>query len=263
MSDEKDQEQKEPNFPDAEPAGEEPVTFGPQPKDSDAASAEETEEPQAAPQAAPDGMPTYEELEAKAAELKDQLWRTRAEAENTRRRSDREKSDLGKYAITNFAREMVSVADNLRRALGSVEESQRSENEALDTFCVGIEMTEKELTNAFGQFGISPIQALDQLFDHNLHQAMLEMEDPSKPVGTVVQEIQMGYMIHDRLLRPAMVGVAKGGPKPEPVAEAEPEAESQPAEPSVSESSQAYEKRVAASEPDDENKSGSKIDTKL
>ena len=265
MSDKKDQEQSEQNetLPDAEnDAGDDGGDDAPEASEPDpVGDGEAPAEPDA--EALPeDRPPTYEELEDETAKLKDQLLRTLADAENRSRRSDREKSDLAKYAIANFAREITSVADNLRRALSSVEEDQRAENESLNNFCVGIEMTEKELFNVFSQAGIHPIEAMGRQFDHNQHQAMLEVEDDSKPAGTVVQELQQGYMINDRLLRPAMVGVSKGGPKPEPLAEAEAGEEKPTADKSVSESSQAYEKRADAADHEEET-SGSKVDTKL
>ena len=112
--------------------------------------------------------------------------------------------------ITNFAREIISVADNLARALSSVDENSRKGNEELESLYVGIEMTEKELISKFEQFNIKVIDAIGNKFDHNVHQAMFEIDDSDQPAGVVVQEVQKGYMLHDRLLRPAMVGVSKG-----------------------------------------------------
>jgi len=147
-------------------------------------------------------------LEAEVAEMKDKSLRAMAEAENVRRRAEREREETSKYAITNFARDLLSVADNLRRALDSLPEHLR-ENEELDNFLTGVEMTEKELLGAFEKHGIVPIQPEGEKFDHNYHQAMFEVESNDHPPGTVVQVVQTGYMIKDRLLRPAMVGVAK------------------------------------------------------
>lgn len=152
-------------------------------------------------------------LEAALAESKDKLLRALAEAENTRRRGAREKEEASKYAITAFARDMLSVADNLHRALDSVDDAARAEDESLDTLMVGVEMTEREMLGAFKRIGITAIDALDKKFDHNFHQAMFEMDDEGCPVGTVIKILQTGYMLHDRLLRPAQVGVSKGGPK--------------------------------------------------
>jgi molecular chaperone GrpE len=166
-----------------------------------------------------DGMQTYEELQASAAELKDQLLRALADTENTRRRAEREKSDTAKYATANMARAVLGVADNLSRALASVSAEAKAADEDLNNLCVGIELTEIEMVNAFEQFGITPIEAMGKKFDHNFHQAMFEIEDADQPAGTVVQEVQRGYVIHDRLLRPSMVGVTKGGPKTKAPAE--------------------------------------------
>jgi len=167
----------------------------------------------AAGEAGEDATLTYEELQASVAELKDHLLRALADTENTRRRAEREKTDTAKYAATNMARAVLGVADNLSRALATVSEEAKEADEELKNLCVGIELTETEMVNAFEQFGIVPIEAMGRKFDHNFHQAMFEIEDPDLPAGTVVQEVQRGYVIHDRLLRPAMVGVSKGGPK--------------------------------------------------
>ena len=162
-----------------------------------------------------DAPPTYEELLSDVASLKDQLLRALAETENVRRRAERDKADLSKYAVANFAREVLGVADNLRRAVEAVDKDTVEGNEDLRNLHVGIEMTQKALEASYERFGIKPIEAMGEKFNHNFHQAMFEVEDPERPEGVVVQEIQTGYMIHDRLLRPAMVGVSKGGPKPE------------------------------------------------
>ena len=189
-------------------------------------------------------VPTYEELQSEVANIKDQLLRWLAEAENTRRRTEREKTDMSKYAITNFAREIISVADNLTRALGSISDDTRSENEELANLCLGIEMTDKELMNTFEKFNIKAIDSIGQKFDHNIHQAMFEVDDLDQPAGMVVQEIQKGYVLFDRLLRPAMVGVSKGGPKSEVTEDNPPTVE--PAKEKVAnDSSSAYEKQSA------------------
>lgn len=156
-------------------------------------------------------------LEKDLAEMKDKWMRSVADAQNIRRRADRDKSDALKYGVTNFAREMVSVADNLRRAMESAPEDIKDSD-----VIKGVEMTERELQNAFNKAGIKRIEALGQAFDHNLHQAMYEIEDLNRPAGLIAQVMQDGYVIHDRLLRPAMVGVTKGGPKLEVVAEVAP-----------------------------------------
>ena len=213
------------------------------------------------------GPATYEELQSEVATLKDQLLRALAETENIRRRGERERADLAKYAPANFARDILSVADNLQRALESVSDDARAANEELNNFYAGIEITAKELPAGFERFGIKPIDALGKRFDHNFHQAMFELDDPSQPAGTVVQVIQTGYMIHDRLLRPAMVGVAKGGPKPDAATDDEtalpPEAgEVAEAEKAATEGHAAYEKRADAVDGDGET-TGPKLDTEL
>ena len=154
------------------------------------------------------------ELEAEIAKLKDQVLRALAETENTRRRLEQQAEERGKYAVTGFARDMVSVADNLRRALDSVKPEGLEGSDVARNLVAGVEMIERDLLNTFERHGIRPVAALGERFDPNLHQAMMEMEDASKPSGTVVLVMQTGYTIHDRLLRPAMVAVSKGGPKP-------------------------------------------------
>jgi molecular chaperone GrpE len=190
-----------------------------------------------------DGPPTYEELKSEVAALKDQLLRALAEGQNVRRRIERDKADMSKYAITNFARQIISVADNLTRALASVSETSRKKSEELNSLFIGIEMTDKELLNSFEQFNIKLVESVGQKFDHNIHQAMFEVDDPNQVSGMVVQEMQKGYLLHDRLLRPAMVGVSKGGPKPEVGEEAVPVVKLL-VEKTANESSSAYEKQA-------------------
>lgn len=149
---------------------------------------------------------------AELAELKDQLLRALAEVENVRRRGQRERDDASKYAITNFAREIVTVVDNLRRAIEAVPAEARATDENLKNLLTGVELTERTLLAALERFGVKRIDPLGEKFDHNLHQAMMQVDDPTRPAGTVVQVMQSGYVLHDRLLRPAMVAVSKGGP---------------------------------------------------
>ena len=149
---------------------------------------------------------------AEVAELKDQLLRALAEVENVRRRGQKERDDASKYAIANFAREIVTVVDNLRRAIETVPAEALETDENLKNLLTGVELTERTLLAALERFGIKRIDPLGEKFDHNLHQAMMQVDDPSKPAGTVVQVMQSGYVLHDRLLRPAMVAVSKGGP---------------------------------------------------
>ncbi|MBF0334935.1 MAG: nucleotide exchange factor GrpE [Alphaproteobacteria bacterium] len=156
------------------------------------------------------------QLEAEAAKLKDQLLRALAETENTRRRLEQQAEDRGRYAVAAFARDMLGVSDNLRRALTAVPAEEREANELIKGLAVGVEMTERELQAAFEKQNIRRIEALGEKFDPNLHQAMMEVEDPTKPSGTVVMVMAEGYTIHDRLLRAAMVAVSRGGPKGQP-----------------------------------------------
>ncbi len=218
-------------------------------------------EPESEPETVDNQPPTYEELQSEVAALKDQLLRALAEAENIRRRTEREKHDMSKYAITNFARQIVSVADNLMRAIDSVSEEARTANDEFNNLYVGIEMTGRELTTSFEQFGIKEIDATGKKFDHNLHQAMFEIDDPSQPAGLVVQEVQRGYTIHDRLLRPAMVGVSKGGPKLESNG-VEKESVEPPVEKAASNTSAAYEKQSEAADQEAESGDG-QVDKKL
>ena len=159
------------------------------------------------------GKPEEEDPEAQIATLNDKLLRALAETENIRRRAQRDKEDASKYAIASFARDMLSVSDNLKRAMDSVDDETRKKDAAVEQIMVGLEMTEREIQNIFERSGIKTIEALGQKFDHNQHEAMFEVDDESKPAGTVVQEVETGFMLHDRLLRPAKVGVSKGGPK--------------------------------------------------
>lgn len=152
-------------------------------------------------------------LEREVAELKDKLLRTMADSENTRRIASREKDNASKYAIANFAREMLTVADNMSRALESIPEEARKESETMETFYVGVDMTCRDMLAAFERVGIQPIEALGKAFDPALHEAMFEAPDESVVEGTVVQVLRTGYVLGDRLLRPSQVGIAKGGPK--------------------------------------------------
>lgn len=149
-------------------------------------------------------------LEAEIQTLKDQLLRTMADAENARRRSEREREDTAKFAVSKFAKDLLAVADNLRRAVESVGADVRAQNEQVGTLLTGVEATERQLLSAFDRAGIQKLEPLDQPFDPNFHQVMMELEGTGKQAGTVVQVLQAGYSIHGRLLREAIVGVAKG-----------------------------------------------------
>lgn len=147
-------------------------------------------------------------LETELATLKDQWLRAMAETENLRRRAQKDREEALKYASTNFGRDMLTVADNLRRALESI--STLGElPDSMKPLVEGIELTENSLLSTFERHGIKKIDPLNEKFDANIHQAMFEVEDGSVSAGTIVQVLQAGYMMHDRLLRPAMVGVSK------------------------------------------------------
>jgi molecular chaperone GrpE len=157
-------------------------------------------------------------LEGELATLKDQWLRAMAETENLRRRATRDREEALKYASTNFGRDMLAIADNLRRALESCPATEDLP-EPVKALIQGIEMTESALLSTFDRHGIKKIHPLSEKFDANSHQAMFEVEDESVPAGTVVQVLQTGYTLHDRLLRPAMVGVSKGVAKQESCAD--------------------------------------------
>jgi molecular chaperone GrpE len=150
--------------------------------------------------------------QAEAAALKDQLLRALAETENVRRRAQRDREEAGKYAITAFARELVGVADNLRRAIAAIPPEALANDEALKNLAAGVELTERQLLTAFERFALRKIEPLGEKFDSNLHQAMFELPAQGQPTGTVLQVLQPGYVLHDRLVRPAMVAVAKAEP---------------------------------------------------
>jgi molecular chaperone GrpE len=179
----------------------------------------EDQNPPAEPQAAPAEAPAAQDdtkatLEAENAILKDRLLRTLADMENLRRRGEKDIADARTYAMTNFARDMVNVADNLRRAIESVPADARQAVEGvLKSVLEGIELTERDLVNTLERHGIKKLDPVGQKFDPNFHQAMMEMQDTTVPSGTVTQVIQTGFAIGERVLRPALVGVAKGGPK--------------------------------------------------
>ncbi len=186
---------------------------GPGPMETAAGGADPADEP--------------DELElayGEVADLKDKLLRAMAETENLRRRGEREKDDLRKYAVADFARDILAVSDNLQRALSSVDEEARKSSPELDQLLEGVELTQRELQGHFDKHGIKEINPLGEKLDPNLHQAVVQIDHPEAPHGTVVQVMQPGYVIQDRLLRAAMVGVAKGQPAAKPAAEAHGEA---------------------------------------
>lgn len=153
-------------------------------------------------------------LEAENADVKDRLLRLAADMENLRRRTEREIKDARQYAVTSFAREILSVADNLRRAIEAVPAEARAGGDAgLVSLLDGVEMTERGLLASLEKHGVRKLEPEGQRFDPNFHQAMFEVPNPDVPNNTVVQVVQDGYVIGERVLRPAMVGVSKGGPK--------------------------------------------------
>lgn len=150
------------------------------------------------------------ELEAEVAKLKDHLLRTMADMDNVRKRAERDKEQIRKFGIAGFAKDLLTAADNLRRALDAAPESTDELDQAVRNLIVGVEMTERELLTAFEKHGIRKIEPVGEKFDYNFHQAMFEVENSGQEAGTVVQVLQPGYAIEDRVLRAAMVGVAKG-----------------------------------------------------
>lgn len=150
------------------------------------------------------------ELTAEVAALKDRLVRTYADLENTRKRAERDRQDALKFGATKFARDMCEVADNLRRALSSVPEDAGDAN--LVALTEGVKVTQAALSQIFERHGVKQIEAREQKFDPNLHEAMTEIEIPGAPPGTCVDVIEEGYTLNGRLLRPARVVVAKGNP---------------------------------------------------
>src|SRR5882757_2654933 len=159
-------------------------------------------------------------LQTENADLKDRLLRLAAEMENLRKRMAREIDDTRSYAITKFARDMLAATDSLSRALLVLPaETRDTADGPLKSLIDGIDLTEREMQRLLAVHGVKPIEAEGQKFDPHRHQAMFEVPDPTRPEGTVIQVVQAGYAIGDRVLRPAMVGVAKGGTAPVPAGE--------------------------------------------
>ena len=180
--------------------------------------------PEAAPEAAPleadAAVDTVAQLEAEKAELKDKLLRTLADMENLRRRTEREVGDARTYGVTSFARDMLTVADNLRRALDSLPADARaSADPQVKALIDGVELTERDFLKTLEKHGVKKREPVGEKFNPNFDQAMFEIPDDSKPGGTVIQVVQAGYVIGERVLRPSMVGVSKAAPKPAPAEE--------------------------------------------
>jgi molecular chaperone GrpE len=188
----------------------------------------QTEAPEIAAEPAPDRTAA---LEAEVADLKNRLLRTLADMENLRRRTEREMADTRQYAVANFARDVLNVGDNLRRAIDAVPAEVRDGSDpALSALLEGVEVTERGLAQTLQKFGVRQMEPKGQKFDPTRHQAMFEIEDKERTSGTIAEVVQAGYAIGERVLRPAMVGVTKGGPKVAAVKPVEPSAEAQPAE---------------------------------
>ena len=153
-------------------------------------------------------------LEAEKLDLKDRLLRSLADMENLRRRTERDVADARSYGIASFARDMLTVADNLARALASLPAASREAgDDMLRAFIEGVELTERDLLKTLDKHGVKKREPLGEKFNPNFDQAMFEVPDPAQPNGTVMQVVQPGYVIGERVLRPSMVGVTRGGPK--------------------------------------------------
>ena len=172
-----------------------------------------SEAPASGPTEQPDPFAVLEALKDENASLKDKVLRTMAEMENLRRRTDKEVTDTKTYAVSNFAREMLNVADNLHRAIASLPPDARSGSEAVRGLAEGIELTERDLLSRLARFNVKPVEPEGKKFDPNLHEALFEVPDESVPAGTVLQVVETGYAIGERVLRPAKVGISRGGPK--------------------------------------------------
>ncbi|MGA9764965.1 MAG: nucleotide exchange factor GrpE [Rhodomicrobium sp.] len=210
--------------------GEHASQGGPEQADSSAEQAEAARSAQA-------GLQQVAELKAENADLRDRLLRTMAEMENLRRRTEREKADTSKYAISEFARDAVSIGDNLRRAIEAAQKEPLDESPALRTLLEGVEVTERDLFKVFERHGITRFDPLGEKFDPHFHEAMVKVDVPGVPADMVVQVLQAGYKIADRVLRPAAVIVAKGGTPAR--APERPEAESPQEPPSENEAREA------------------------
>ncbi len=170
------------------------------------------DEPSVEPEEADGASARIAELEAEVSSLKDQLLRAMAETENLRQRTRREREDTVKYAAMGLVKDLVEVTDNLKRAVDSVPAEAVEQDEQLKNLLTGVEMTEKQILTVFERHNIKQVAALGEKLDPHSHEALFEVPDPNSPAGTVVQVMQPGYRLHDRLVRPARVGVAVGGP---------------------------------------------------
>ncbi len=205
---------------------EKPTDAGQQPLPADAPAAGEPL-PQA-PEAMADPVGVLEgrvkELEAQQSDLTDRLLRAHADMDNLRKRSEREKADGAKYAITKFALDIVGISDNFQRAVSAVPDGAADEDGPLKSVLEGVLMTERAFLQVLERHGVRRMDPQGEPFNPNVHQAVMEQDDATVPVGTVVRVFQLGYMIEDRVLRPAMVVVSRGGPKTAEPAEPAPSA---------------------------------------
>ncbi len=188
----------------------EPQAKAPQPANGEDGAPAAEEAPSTAVVETPEGA--LEAARAEAAQLKDQLLRALAEMENVRKRVQRERDEATKFAVAEFARDLVAVADNLRRALDAIPPEALESDESLRNLAAGVELTERQLAAVFERHAIRRFEPLGEKFDSHRHQAIMEVAGSGRPAGTVVQVLQAGYLLRDRLLRPAMVGVAKAEP---------------------------------------------------
>ncbi|MFZ1414984.1 MAG: nucleotide exchange factor GrpE [Defluviicoccus sp.] len=197
--------------------------------------------------------------EAEIAKLKDDYLRALAETENVRRRGARDREEASQYAVAGFARDMLAVADNLHRALMSVGVDARAADPALDALMSGVEMTERELASALERYGVKRLEAEGKPFDPHFHEALFEIPNADVPNGTVLQVLSQGYTLNERILRPARVGVSRGGPKVAP-ASAQATAPEAAAQARARASAEAYEQ---PSEPAGGTAAGTRIDETL
>jgi len=207
MNDQSNQDQNGPDLKRSEPQEAPEPTPGPEAAAQPASGAGEGDGSEADPFA------VLQALQAENAELKDRLMRALAETENTRRRAEKDRSDASKFGGSGIVKELLPVLDNLGRAVGAVPPELLEENDQIKNLVVGVEMTEKQFLDAFTRFNVTKIDPKGEKFSYERHQAMSEREGTGEPAGTIVDVLQPGYMMHDRLLRPAMVIVAKGEPQ--------------------------------------------------
>ena len=187
----------------------------PRPNDKPQAQ-QDSSEAMASNEASAEVTGDLEALLTENTDMRDKLLRTMADMENLRRRTEREKEDTARYAISNFARDVLTIGDNLRRVIEHVPEEAAGKDPALKSFLEGVELTERELLKLMEKHGVTRLEPMGQRFDPNQQQAMYEVPTTDVPEGTVVQVMQAGFTIGDRVLRPALVAVSKGGPKPAP-----------------------------------------------